>query len=95
MSAPVEGGITLGCGIVAGAVAAVISQPGDTLLSQINKGEGGKGSAMSKLIRLSKENGFVGMFSGLGPRIVMTAGLVSGQCKSVIRLSTRQVCVAH
>lgn len=77
-----NGGITLGCGIVAGAAAAVISQPGDTLLSQINKGEGGPGSASSKLIRLAKEAGFSGLFVGLGPRIVMTAGLVSGQCES-------------
>lgn len=71
--------VNLGCGIVAGIAAAVISQPGDTLLSQINKGEGGPGSATSKLIRLAKEAGFSGLFVGLGPRIVMTAGLVSGQ----------------
>jgi solute carrier family 25 phosphate transporter 3 len=57
----------------------VISQPGDTLLSQINKGEGGPGSATSKLIRLAKEAGPAGLFVGLGPRILMTAGLVSGQ----------------
>lgn len=62
-----------------GAAAAVISQPGDTLLSQINKGEGGPGSATSKLIRLAKEAGFSGLFVGLGPRVLMTAGLVSGQ----------------
>lgn len=74
-----NGAITLGCGIIAGAAAAVISQPGDTLLSQINKGEGGPGSATSKLIRLAKEAGFSGLFVGLLPRIVMTAGLVSGQ----------------
>lgn len=28
---------------------------------------------------LAKEAGFRGLFAGLGPRIVMTAGLVSGQ----------------
>ena len=64
-----------------GVAAAVISQPGDTLLSQINKGEGGSGSATSKLLRLAREAGFSGLFVGLGPRIVMTAGLVSGQCE--------------
>jgi len=79
LSAPTNGAITLGCGVVAGAAAAVISQPGDTLLSQINKGEGGPGSATSKLIRLAKEAGPAGLFVGLGPRILMTAGLVSGQ----------------
>ncbi|KAL7008012.1 mitochondrial phosphate carrier protein [Cystobasidiomycetes sp. EMM_F5] len=74
-----NGGLTLSCGVVAGVAAAIISQPGDTLLSQINKGEGGPGSATSKLIRLAREAGFSGLFVGLGPRIVMTAGLVSGQ----------------
>ncbi|GAA5851532.1 hypothetical protein JCM5353_005903 [Sporobolomyces roseus] len=72
-------GLTLGCGLGAGVVAAVLSHPADTLLSQINKGEGGKGSAASKLVVLAKENGFRGMFAGLGPRILMTAGLVSSQ----------------
>lgn len=67
--------------IFKGIAAAIISQPGDTLLSQINKGEGGPGSSTSKLIRLAKEAGFSGLFVGLGPRIVMTAGLVSGQCE--------------
>jgi len=71
--------LTLGCGIVAGVAAAVLSHPADTLLSRINKGQGGKGSATSKLIRLAKEAGPVGIWSGLGPRIVMTAFLVSGQ----------------
>jgi len=71
--------ITLGCGVVAGTAAAILSQPADTLLSQINKGKGGSGSVISKLVQLSKEAGPVGLFSGLGPRIVMTAGLVSGQ----------------
>jgi len=79
LSGAANGAITLGCGIVAGAAAAVISQPGDTLLSQINKGEGGPGSSTSKLIRLAKEAGFSGLFVGLVPRIVMTAGLVSSQ----------------
>jgi len=79
MGAVSNGLLTLGCGITAGVAAAVISQPGDTLLSQINKGEGGPGSATSKLIRLAKEAGPSGLFVGLGPRIVMTAGLVSGQ----------------
>lgn len=67
--------ITLGCGVVAGAAAAVLSQPADTLLSQINKGQGGEGGAIKKLAVLAREAGFVGLFSGLGPRIVMTAGL--------------------
>ncbi|GAA5836223.1 hypothetical protein JCM9279_002233 [Rhodotorula babjevae] len=79
LTATEQTGITLGCGITAGVAAAVLSQPADTLLSRINKGEGGKGSATAKLIRLAKDAGPLGLFAGLGPRILMTAGLVSSQ----------------
>ncbi|KAF9046398.1 mitochondrial carrier [Panaeolus papilionaceus] len=71
--------ITLGSGIVAGFAAAILSQPADTLLSQINKGHGPTGSMSSRLISLAREAGFKGLFVGLGPRMVMTAGLVGSQ----------------
>ncbi|KAG8996995.1 hypothetical protein FRB94_007901 [Tulasnella sp. JGI-2019a] len=71
--------ISLGSGIIAGFAAAILSQPADTLLSQINKGHGPGGSMANRLITLSKELGFRGLFSGLGPRMYMTAFLVSGQ----------------
>ncbi|SNX81780.1 related to MIR1 - Phosphate transporter of the mitochondrial carrier (MCF) family [Melanopsichium pennsylvanicum] len=71
--------IQLGCGMVAGVAAAVLSHPADTLLSKINKGGGGKGSAMTKLIRLARETGPIGIWAGLGTRMLMTAFLVSGQ----------------
>jgi Mitochondrial carrier protein. len=32
-----------------------------------------------RLAVLAKEAGFKGLFAGLGPRMIMTAGLVSGQ----------------
>jgi solute carrier family 25 phosphate transporter 3 len=72
-------GISLGSGIIAGFAAAILSQPADTLLSQINRGHGPKGSMPSRLAALAKEAGFKGLFAGLGPRMIMTAGLVSGQ----------------
>jgi solute carrier family 25 (mitochondrial phosphate transporter), member 3 len=72
-------GLSLGCGVIAGFAAAILSQPADTLLSQINKGHGPKGSMASRLVALAREAGFKGLFAGLGPRMVMTAGLVSGQ----------------
>ncbi|KAH8104701.1 mitochondrial carrier [Cristinia sonorae] len=72
-------GITLGCGIIAGFAAAVLSHPADTLLSQINKGHGPTGSMPHRLKVLAKEAGFKGLFAGLGPRMIMTAGLVAGQ----------------
>ncbi|QRV92594.1 mitochondrial carrier protein [Ceratobasidium sp. AG-Ba] len=79
LSGPSKFGISLGSGIVAGFAAAVLSHPADTLLSQINKGHGPKGSMTSRLIALGKQAGFRGLFAGLGPRMIMTAGLVSGQ----------------
>ncbi|ORY23066.1 mitochondrial carrier domain-containing protein [Naematelia encephala] len=72
-------GITLGSGIVAGFAAAILSHPADTLLSQINKGHGPKGSMVYRLVTLGREAGVAGLFAGLGPRMVMTAGLVSSQ----------------
>ncbi|KAI0052712.1 mitochondrial carrier [Auriscalpium vulgare] len=71
--------IQLGSGITAGFAAAILSQPADTLLSQINKGHGPEGTMMYRLGVLAKQAGVRGLFAGLGPRMVMTAGLVSGQ----------------
>ncbi|KAG2361522.1 mitochondrial carrier domain-containing protein [Suillus spraguei] len=71
--------IQLGSGIIAGFAAAILSHPADTLLSQINKGHGPKGSMLHRLAVLAREAGFRGLFAGLGPRMIMTAGLVSGQ----------------
>jgi solute carrier family 25 phosphate transporter 3 len=71
--------ILLGSGVIAGFAAAILSQPADTLLSQINKGHGPKGKVLYRLGVLARQNGFKGLFAGLGPRMVMTAGLVSGQ----------------
>jgi len=79
LSGPSKFGISLGSGVIAGFAAAILSHPADTLLSQINKGHGPKGSMATRLIALGKEAGFRGLFAGLGPRMVMTAGLVSGQ----------------
>ena len=50
--------ISLGSGIIAGFAAAVLSHPADTLLSQINKGHGPKGSMVYRLTALAKEAGF-------------------------------------
>ncbi|KAI0802090.1 mitochondrial carrier [Irpex lacteus] len=71
--------IDLGSGIIAGFAAAILSQPADTLLSQINKGHGPSGSMVYRLKVLAQQAGVKGLFAGLGPRMVMTAGLVSGQ----------------
>jgi solute carrier family 25 (mitochondrial phosphate transporter), member 3 len=58
--------INLGSGLVAGLAAAVISQPADTMLSKINKTKGlpGEGTT-SRLIKIAKELGLRGSFTGL------------------------------
>ncbi|KAF7346425.1 Phosphate transport protein mir1 [Mycena sanguinolenta] len=71
--------IALGSGITAGFAAAILSHPADTLLSQINKGHGPEGSMVYRLTTLAREAGFKGLFAGLGPRMIMTAGLVASQ----------------
>jgi solute carrier family 25 phosphate transporter 3 len=79
MSGTTKWSISLGSGIIAGFAAAILSQPADTLLSQINKGHGPKGTMMYRLRVLGQQAGLRGLFAGLGPRMVMTAGLVAGQ----------------
>ncbi|KAJ7366957.1 mitochondrial carrier domain-containing protein [Mycena albidolilacea] len=71
--------IALGSGVTAGFAAAILSHPADTLLSQINKGHGPQGSMVYRLTTLAREAGFRGLFAGLGPRMIMTAGLVASQ----------------
>ncbi|TFK40843.1 mitochondrial carrier domain-containing protein [Crucibulum laeve] len=79
LSGSTKFGISLGSGIIAGFAAAILSHPADTLLSQINKGHGPTGSMPHRLSVLAREAGFRGLFAGLGPRMIMTAGLVSSQ----------------
>jgi solute carrier family 25 phosphate transporter 3 len=72
--------VNLSSGIVAGTVAAIVSQPADTLLSKINKQKGAAGESLtSRLIGMAGQLGVKGLFLGLGPRIVMVATLTAGQ----------------
>ncbi|KAI8879936.1 mitochondrial carrier [Backusella circina FSU 941] len=72
--------VNLGSGIVAGTVAAIVSQPADTLLSKINKEKGVAGESLtSRLVGMAGKLGASGLFLGLGPRIVMVATLTAGQ----------------
>ncbi|RQM07668.1 hypothetical protein DH86_00001680 [Scytalidium sp. 3C] len=72
--------INLGSGLVAGIAAAVVSQPADTMLSKINKTKGlpGEGT-VTRLIKIGKELGVRGSFSGIGARAVMVAAITAGQ----------------
>lgn len=73
-------GINLGSGLIAGFAAAIVSQPADTMLSKINKTKGlpGEGTT-SRLIKIAKELGFKGSFTGLGARLFMVGTLTAGQ----------------
>jgi len=73
--------VSLGSGVVAGVVAAVISHPADTLLSKVNKaGAGGDGSIMSRMINITTETGIVKLCTqGLGARCVMIGTLTAMQ----------------
>merc|ERR1719352_521009 len=73
--------VSLGSGVIAGVVAAIISHPADTLLSKINKaGAGGSGGTISRLWNISVETGFVTLCTrGLGARCVMIGTLTAGQ----------------
>jgi solute carrier family 25 phosphate transporter 3 len=72
--------VNLSAGIVAGTVAAIVSQPADTLLSKINKQKGAAGESLtSRIITMAGQLGPKGLFLGLGPRIVMVATLTAGQ----------------
>lgn len=54
-----------------GVAAAILSQPADTLLSKINnQGKDVKGGIFSRLGSLAVATGPIGLFAGLGPRMV-------------------------
>lgn len=82
--------INLGSGLMAGFAAAIISQPADTMLSKINKTEGlpGEGN-MSRLIKIAKELGLRGSFTGIGARLVMVGAITAGQFGIYGRLFVR------
>jgi len=72
--------VNLGSGLGAGFVAAIISQPADTLLSKVNKTKGKDGESITKrLIGLASDLGPKGLFTGLGARLVMVGSLTAFQ----------------
>ncbi len=65
-------GVNLGSGLIAGLAAAIVSQPADTMLSKINKTKGlpGEGTT-SRLIKIGRELGLRGSYTGIGARLFM------------------------
>ncbi|KAF2076679.1 hypothetical protein CYY_002049 [Polysphondylium violaceum] len=70
--------VSLGSGVVSGVVAAIVSQPADTVLSKINqeKTDGGVTKAIGNIMR---RLGFSGLFLGVGTRCFMVGTLTAGQ----------------
>ncbi|OLN86751.1 Mitochondrial phosphate carrier protein 1 [Colletotrichum chlorophyti] len=70
----------LGAGLIAGFAAAIVSQPADTMLSKINKTKGlpGEGTT-SRLIKIGKELGIRGSYTGIGARLFMVGTLTAFQ----------------
>jgi hypothetical protein len=83
-------GVNLGSGLLAGFAAAIVSQPADTMLSKINKTQGLPGeSTTSRLVKIAKELGLKGSFSGIGARLFMVSRKVrdlSRRYANIIRL---------
>ncbi|KAK4214004.1 mitochondrial carrier domain-containing protein [Rhypophila decipiens] len=72
--------VNLGSGLIAGFAAAIVSQPADTMLSKINKTKGAPGEGtITRLIKISKELGLRGSFTGIGARLFMVGTLTAGQ----------------
>ncbi len=73
-------GINLGSGLIAGFAAAIVSQPADTMLSKINKTKGlpGEGTT-SRLIKIAKELGLRGSYTGIGARLFLVGLITAGQ----------------
>ncbi|KAI9653665.1 MAG: mitochondrial phosphate carrier protein [Trizodia sp. TS-e1964] len=73
-------GVNLGSGLIAGFAAALVSQPADTMLSKINKTKVAPGEGTtSRLIKIGKELGFRGSYTGIGARLFMVGTLTAFQ----------------
>lgn len=80
MSDGMQTTVNLGSGLIAGFAAAFVSQPADTMLSKINKTKGAPGEGTtSRLIKIGKELGLRGSYTGIGARLFMVGTLTAGQ----------------
>ncbi|KXX75498.1 Mitochondrial phosphate carrier protein [Madurella mycetomatis] len=80
MSDGLQTTVNLGSGLIAGFAAAIVSQPADTMLSKINKTKGlpGEGTT-TRLIKIGKELGLRGSYTGIGARLFMVGTLTAFQ----------------
>jgi len=65
--------VTFAAGYIAGVFCAIVSHPADTIVSKLNQAKG------SNFMDIAKQLGFMGMWKGLVPRIVMIGTLTALQ----------------
>lgn len=65
--------VTFAAGYIAGVFCAIVSHPADTVVSKLNQEKG------SSAVDVLKKLGFMGMWKGLGPRIIMIGTLTAAQ----------------
>ncbi|VDK33874.1 unnamed protein product [Taenia asiatica] len=65
--------VTFAAGYIAGVFCAIVSHPPDTIVSKLNK------DPNARLIEVAKNLGWRGMWTGLGPRIIMIGTLTALQ----------------
>lgn len=70
--------ISSAAGLLAGIAAAIVSHPGDTILSKINQDES-DAAPITQIIRVVRTTGFLGIFVGLGPRLIQVSCMIGGQ----------------
>jgi len=65
--------VTFAAGYIAGVFCAIVSHPADTIVSKLNQAKG------SNFVDVAKSLGLMGMWKGLGPRIIMIGTLTALQ----------------
>lgn len=65
--------VTFAAGYIAGVFCAIVSHPADTVVSKLNNNVG------SSPIQVAKDLGMIGLWKGLGPRIIMIGTLTALQ----------------
>jgi len=65
--------VTFAAGYIAGVFCAIISQPADTIVSKLNQERG------SSTMEVARKLGFIGLWKGLTPRIIMIGTLTALQ----------------
>ncbi|KAL8600101.1 hypothetical protein ACOMHN_009708 [Nucella lapillus] len=65
--------VTFAAGYIAGVFCAIVSHPADTIVSKLNQAKG------SNFVQIAQSLGFMGMWKGLFPRIIMIGTLTALQ----------------